>query len=137
MVSRRIQISSSKYKCIQKPTYSVSWHQNIDLNPHDIWMFVSTIKQQEQDTANVNNVEYHSISLFILIHFFVMWLFMQIYAMPVFDMIETVLVKKFHLPPGLTLRLVARSAYVGKVILPQSYFSIETKLQTLFNLFSI
>ncbi|XP_020253391.1 lysine histidine transporter-like 2 isoform X2 [Asparagus officinalis] len=37
----------------------------------------------------------------------------QIFAMPVFDMIETVLVKKFRLPPGLTLRLIARTAYVA------------------------
>ncbi|XP_072991565.1 lysine histidine transporter 1-like isoform X3 [Typha latifolia] len=37
----------------------------------------------------------------------------QIYAMPVFDMIETVLVKKFNLPPGLVLRLIARSLYVA------------------------
>ncbi|KAG0477660.1 hypothetical protein HPP92_012379 [Vanilla planifolia] len=37
----------------------------------------------------------------------------QIYAMPVFDMIETVLVKKLHFPPGLTLRLIARSTYVA------------------------
>ncbi|XP_020594243.1 lysine histidine transporter 2-like, partial [Phalaenopsis equestris] len=33
--------------------------------------------------------------------------------MPVFDMIETVLVKKLHFPPGLTLRLIARSVYVA------------------------
>ncbi|XP_077230052.1 lysine histidine transporter-like 6 [Tasmannia lanceolata] len=37
----------------------------------------------------------------------------QVYAMPVFDMIEMVLVKKFKLPPGITLRLIARSAYVA------------------------
>lgn len=37
----------------------------------------------------------------------------QIYAMPVFDMMETVLVKKFHFTPGLPLRLVARSSYVA------------------------
>jgi hypothetical protein len=37
----------------------------------------------------------------------------QIYAMPVFDMIETVLVKKLRFPPGLTLRLIARTLYVG------------------------
>uniref|UniRef100_A0A0C9RK30 TSA: Wollemia nobilis Ref_Wollemi_Transcript_13986_2067 transcribed RNA sequence n=1 Tax=Wollemia nobilis TaxID=56998 RepID=A0A0C9RK30_9CONI len=37
----------------------------------------------------------------------------QIYAMPVFDMIETVLVKKLHCSPGLPLRLVARSTYVA------------------------
>jgi len=38
---------------------------------------------------------------------------MQIYAMPVFDMIETVLVKKLGFPPGLTLRLISRTVYVG------------------------
>ncbi|KAL5991148.1 Lysine histidine transporter 1 [Asimina triloba] len=37
----------------------------------------------------------------------------QIYAMPVFDMMETVLVKKLHFPPGLPLRLIARSGYVA------------------------
>ncbi|KAM0880029.1 hypothetical protein ACQ4PT_033853 [Festuca glaucescens] len=37
----------------------------------------------------------------------------QIYAMPVFDMIETVLVKKLRFSPGLTLRLIARSTYVA------------------------
>ncbi|XP_064985174.1 lysine histidine transporter 1 isoform X1 [Musa acuminata AAA Group] len=49
-------------------------------------------------------------NIFVVIHVIGSY---QIYAMPVFDMIETVLVKKFHLPPGLTLRLVARSAYVA------------------------
>ncbi|AQK78446.1 Lysine histidine transporter 2 [Zea mays] len=37
----------------------------------------------------------------------------QIFAMPVFDMMETVLVKKLHFPPGLALRLIARSTYVA------------------------
>ncbi|KAH7301615.1 hypothetical protein KP509_23G034700 [Ceratopteris richardii] len=37
----------------------------------------------------------------------------QIYAMPVFDMLETVLVKKLHLPHGSLLRLIVRSAYVA------------------------
>eukprot|EP00246_Nothoceros_aenigmaticus_P010382 TRINITY_DN2685_c0_g1_i1.p1 TRINITY_DN2685_c0_g1~~TRINITY_DN2685_c0_g1_i1.p1 ORF type:complete len:527 (+),score=38.12 TRINITY_DN2685_c0_g1_i1:182-1582(+) len=36
----------------------------------------------------------------------------QIYAMPVFDMIETVLVKALNLKPSFLLRLLARSAYV-------------------------
>jgi hypothetical protein len=39
----------------------------------------------------------------------------QIYAMPVFDMMETVLVKKMKFPPGMTLRLIARTVYVGNV----------------------
>ncbi|KAH0469664.1 hypothetical protein IEQ34_001222 [Dendrobium chrysotoxum] len=37
----------------------------------------------------------------------------QIYAMPVFDMLETLLVKKLHFPPGFALRLIARSTYVA------------------------
>jgi len=36
----------------------------------------------------------------------------QIYAMPVFDMMETVLVKKLHFSPGIALRLIARSLFV-------------------------
>jgi hypothetical protein len=43
------------------------------------------------------------------------YFFWQIFAMPVFDMMETVLVKKLHFPPGLALRLIARSTYVGNV----------------------
>jgi hypothetical protein len=43
--------------------------------------------------------------------------FMQIYAMPVFDMLETVLVKKMGFPPGLTLRLITRTIYVGNTLL--------------------
>uniref|UniRef100_A0A804PR52 Amino acid transporter transmembrane domain-containing protein n=2 Tax=Zea mays TaxID=4577 RepID=A0A804PR52_MAIZE len=37
----------------------------------------------------------------------------QIFAMPVFDMIEAVLVMKFRFRPSLMLRLISRSAYVG------------------------
>lgn len=37
----------------------------------------------------------------------------QIYAMPVFDMIETVLVKKLHFKPSFILRFIARNVYVG------------------------
>lgn len=37
----------------------------------------------------------------------------QVYAMPVFDLIERTMITRFNFPPGLTLRLVARSAYVA------------------------
>jgi hypothetical protein len=37
----------------------------------------------------------------------------QVYAMPVFDMIETVLVRKYWFTPGFRLRLIARTVYVG------------------------
>ncbi|PKA54795.1 Lysine histidine transporter 1 [Apostasia shenzhenica] len=39
----------------------------------------------------------------------------QVYAMPVFDMIETMLVKKLRFPPGVALRLIARSTFVGSI----------------------
>ncbi|KAL3532927.1 hypothetical protein ACH5RR_006448 [Cinchona calisaya] len=37
----------------------------------------------------------------------------QVYAMPVFDVIETVLVRKLRFKPSITLRLIDRSLYVG------------------------
>ncbi|KAK8938855.1 Lysine histidine transporter 1 [Platanthera zijinensis] len=49
-------------------------------------------------------------NMFVVIHVIGSY---QIYAMPVFDMIETVLVKNLNFPPGLPLRLIARSSYVG------------------------
>jgi hypothetical protein len=39
---------------------------------------------------------------------------MQIYAMPVFDMMETVLVKKLNFRPTMILRFFVRNIYVGK-----------------------
>jgi hypothetical protein len=36
--------------------------------------------------------------------------------MPVFDMLETFLVKKLRFKPGMPLRLIARSLYVGKYL---------------------
>ena len=35
--------------------------------------------------------------------------------MPVFDLIERMMIKRLNFPPGLALRLVARSAYVGEM----------------------
>lgn len=40
----------------------------------------------------------------------------QIYAMPVFDMIETVLVKKLRFRPSWWLRFISRNVYVGKLL---------------------
>jgi amino acid permease len=37
----------------------------------------------------------------------------QIYAMPVFDMLETILVKRMGIPPSILLRLITRSSYVA------------------------
>ncbi|XP_057434044.1 lysine histidine transporter 2-like [Lotus japonicus] len=49
-------------------------------------------------------------NLFVVIHVIGGY---QIFAMPVFDMLETVLVKKAKLPPCLALRIITRSVYVG------------------------
>ncbi|XP_062204400.1 lysine histidine transporter 2-like [Phragmites australis] len=48
-------------------------------------------------------------NLFVVVHVVGSY---QIYAMPVFDMMETFLVKKLRFRPGLRLRLIARSLYV-------------------------
>ncbi|KAG0492847.1 hypothetical protein HPP92_006245 [Vanilla planifolia] len=49
-------------------------------------------------------------NMFVVVHVIGSY---QIYAMPVFDMMETVLVKKLKFPPGLLLRLIARTTYVA------------------------
>ncbi|XP_057431496.1 lysine histidine transporter 2-like [Lotus japonicus] len=41
----------------------------------------------------------------------------QIFAMPMYDMLETFLVKKVKIPPSFTLRLITRSVYVGLTML--------------------
>ncbi|KAJ8445364.1 hypothetical protein Cgig2_010722 [Carnegiea gigantea] len=37
----------------------------------------------------------------------------QVYAMPVFDLLERLMQKRLNFPPGIALRLITRSAYVG------------------------
>ncbi|XXG89039.1 hypothetical protein AAC387_Pa12g1141 [Persea americana] len=49
-------------------------------------------------------------NMFVVIHVIGSY---QVFAIPVFDMMETVLVKKFHFTPRLTLRLISRSLYVA------------------------
>ncbi|KAI3748120.1 hypothetical protein L6452_11005 [Arctium lappa] len=49
-------------------------------------------------------------NLFVVVHVIGSY---QIYAMPVFDMIETLLVKKLHFTPTFTLRFITRNTYVA------------------------
>ncbi|GFZ19110.1 lysine histidine transporter 1 [Actinidia rufa] len=49
-------------------------------------------------------------NMFVVIHVIGSY---QIYAMPVFDMIETVLVKKLHFKPSTPLRFISRTVYVA------------------------
>lgn len=44
--------------------------------------------------------------------------------MPVFDMLETAMVKRLNFPPGIALRILVRSAYVGEN--QSSYIPIHT-----------
>ncbi|KAH7532382.1 hypothetical protein FEM48_Zijuj04G0013800 [Ziziphus jujuba var. spinosa] len=49
-------------------------------------------------------------NMFVVIHVIGSY---QIYAMPVFGMIETILVKKLHFTPSTKLRFIVRNIYVG------------------------
>ncbi|PVH36207.1 hypothetical protein PAHAL_6G021100 [Panicum hallii] len=60
----------------------------------------------------------------------------QVYAMPVFDMIETVLVRKFRFRPGLTLRLIARTLYVGFTMFVAITFPFFSALLSFFGGFA-
>lgn len=42
--------------------------------------------------------------------------------MPVFDLIEKMMMRRLNFPPGVALRLVARSAYVG--IMSKLFYAI-------------
>nr|KJB80079.1 hypothetical protein B456_013G080400 [Gossypium raimondii] len=37
----------------------------------------------------------------------------QVYAMPVFDLLENMMIKRLNFPPGIALRLISRSTYVA------------------------
>jgi len=41
--------------------------------------------------------------------------------MPVFDLIERLMTRRFNFPSGLALRLVSRSAYVGEMSKLKTY----------------
>ncbi|EXC31371.1 hypothetical protein L484_017652 [Morus notabilis] len=53
------------------------------------------------------------VNMFVVIHVIGSY---QIYAIPVFDMIETVLVKKLHFRPSFMLRFITRNIYVAFVM---------------------
>lgn len=49
---------------------------------------------------------------------------MQVYAMPVFDMLERMMMKKVYFPPGIALRLITRSVYVGEITISHKSLSL-------------
>ncbi|KAF8028276.1 hypothetical protein BT93_E1014 [Corymbia citriodora subsp. variegata] len=74
------------------------------------WMFGNSVDEDILITLEKPKWLIAMANIFVVIHFIGGY---QIYAMPVFDMIETVLVKKLHFKPSRMLRFVARTAYVA------------------------
>ncbi|WVZ95265.1 hypothetical protein U9M48_041055 [Paspalum notatum var. saurae] len=60
----------------------------------------------------------------------------QVYAMPVFDIIETVLVKKFWFRPSFRLRLIARTVYVAFTMFIAVTFPFFNELLSFFGGFA-
>ncbi|KXG24324.1 lysine histidine transporter 2 [Sorghum bicolor] len=60
----------------------------------------------------------------------------QVYAMPVFDMIETVLVRKYWFRPGLRLRLISRTVYVALTMFVAITFPFFSELLSFFGGFA-
>lgn len=74
------------------------------------WMFGNQVKDNILKTLEKPTWLIAMANLFVVIHVIGSY---QIYAMPVFDMIETVLVRKLKFKPSWMLRFVTRNIYVA------------------------
>ncbi|PSS35278.1 Lysine histidine transporter like [Actinidia chinensis var. chinensis] len=74
------------------------------------WMFGNSVDDNILITLEKPTWLIAMANLFVVIHVIGSY---QIYAMPVFDMIETVLVKKLKFKPTRTLRFISRNVYVA------------------------
>ncbi|KAL3691111.1 hypothetical protein R1sor_004762 [Riccia sorocarpa] len=74
------------------------------------WAFGNTVGDNVLETAGRPVWLIAAANLMVVIHVTGSY---QLYAMPVFDMLETLLVKKMHLPPSAILRVVVRCLYVA------------------------
>nr|AGN03890.1 lysine histidine transporter [Panax ginseng] len=74
------------------------------------WMFGNAVSDNILITLEKPTWLIAMANIFVVFHVIGSY---QIYAMPVFDMIETVLVKKLHFAPSITLRFVSRNLYVA------------------------
>ncbi|OIW09423.1 hypothetical protein TanjilG_14574 [Lupinus angustifolius] len=74
------------------------------------WMFGNAVSDNILVSLNKPTWLIVIANLFVVIHVIGSY---QLYAMPVFDMIETVMVKRLHFKPTRLLRFVVRNAYVG------------------------
>ncbi|XP_075515211.1 lysine histidine transporter 1-like [Primulina tabacum] len=74
------------------------------------WMFGNSVDDNILITLNKPVWLIAMANMFVVVHVIGSY---QIYAMPVFDMIETVLVKKLRLKPTWYLRFISRNTYVA------------------------
>ncbi|KAL0014495.1 hypothetical protein SO802_001564 [Lithocarpus litseifolius] len=74
------------------------------------WMFGNAVEDNILISLKKPKWLIVTANMFVVIHVIGSY---QIYAMPVFDMIETVLVKKLHFRPTRTLRFITRNVYVA------------------------
>ncbi|KAM7509239.1 hypothetical protein LguiA_019692 [Lonicera macranthoides] len=74
------------------------------------WMFGNAVSDNILITLEKPNWLIAMANIFVVVHVIGSY---QIYAMPVFDMIETVLVKKLKFTPSHTLRFISRNVYVA------------------------
>ncbi|WOH05034.1 hypothetical protein DCAR_0624446 [Daucus carota subsp. sativus] len=74
------------------------------------WMFGNSVSDNILITLKNPKWLIAMANMFVVFHVIGSY---QIYAMPVFDMIETVLVKKLKFPPSFALRFVSRNLYVA------------------------
>ncbi|KAG4915356.1 hypothetical protein JHK87_052913 [Glycine soja] len=74
------------------------------------WVFGNSVDDNILITLNKPTWLIVTANMFVVIHVIGSY---QLYAMPVFDMIETVMVKKLHFEPSWLLRFVVRNVYVG------------------------
>ncbi|KAJ7970699.1 lysine histidine transporter 1 [Quillaja saponaria] len=74
------------------------------------WMFGNSVEDNVLISLKKPAWLIAAANLFVVIHVIGSY---QIFAMPVFDMIETVLVNKLHFKPSRTLRFITRNTYVA------------------------
>ncbi|GAA0148634.1 hypothetical protein LIER_08023 [Lithospermum erythrorhizon] len=74
------------------------------------WMFGNSVEDNILVTLQNPTWLIVTANFFVVIHVIGSY---QIYAMPVFDMLETLLVKKLHFQPTFMLRFVTRNLYVA------------------------
>ncbi|ERN06802.1 hypothetical protein AMTR_s00005p00198670 [Amborella trichopoda] len=74
------------------------------------WAFGNKVEENILLSLNKPRWLIAAANMFVVVHVIGSY---QIYAMPVFDMLETVLVKKLKYTPSIVLRLITRSSYVA------------------------